>query len=110
MNNGSSLKAPAWCMAAVLIAFTAGCGDGDTIFGAPAGTGTAAGAPPGAGPIAASCTSGALPLGSATSFGVLALTSITNANPTSVVGDVGSPSITVPPSTLVGTLYDGNCS
>jgi len=106
MNNGSSLKAPAWCMAAVLIAFTAGCGDGDTIFGAPA----PGGAVPGVGPIAASCTSGALPLGSASSFAVLGGTALTITNPTSVVGDVGSPSITpaAGPSTLVGTMYDSS--
>jgi hypothetical protein len=83
----------------------------DPIFGGPGSgaSGTAPpGAPPGTGPIAASCTSGALPLASAASFGVLAGTALTITNPTSVVGDVGSPSITpaAGPSTLVGTQYD----
>jgi len=112
MNNGSGLKArTTWCMAAVLATLlAAGCGSGDTIFGSPAGTGTAAGAPPGAGPIAASCASGALPLGSATSFAVLGGTALTITNPTVVVGDVGSPSITpaAGPSTLTGTMYDSS--
>jgi len=45
-------------------------------------------------------------LGSASSFGLLA-TSITNANPTSVTGNVGSgiAGQTVAPSTVVGTDY-----
>ncbi|PKN85649.1 MAG: hypothetical protein CVU51_08475 [Deltaproteobacteria bacterium HGW-Deltaproteobacteria-1] len=61
-------------------------------------------APPPAGSYAA----GALPLGSAASFGVLAGTALTITNPTSVTGNVGSPSITPAsgPSTLVGTMYD----
>jgi hypothetical protein len=96
-------------MAAVFAALMAGCGDGDKIMGAPAPAGSG-GAVPGVGPIAASCTSGALPLGSATSFGVLGGTALTITNPTSVVGDVGSPSITpaAGPSTLVGTMYDSS--
>ncbi|MHB8137860.1 MAG: Ig-like domain-containing protein [Smithellaceae bacterium] len=59
-------------------------------------------------PPAGSCGAGALPLGSAASFGVLAGTALTITNPTSVIGDVGSPSITPAsgPSTLVGTMYD----
>jgi len=59
-------------------------------------------------PPAGSCAAGALPLGSAASFGVLAGTALTITNPTSVIGDVGSPSITPAsgPSTLVGTMYD----
>ena len=57
---------------------------------------------------AGSCESGLLPLGTATDFGVLAGTALTVTNPTSVVGDVGSPSITpaAGPSTIVGTMYD----
>jgi hypothetical protein len=56
----------------------------------------------------AACAAGPLPLGSAATFGVLAGTAFTVANPTSVTGDVGSPSIipAVGPSTLVGTKYD----
>jgi len=59
-------------------------------------------------PPVGSCAAGALPLGSAASFGVLAGTALTITNPTSVTGDVGSPSITPAsgPSTLVGTRYD----
>ena len=55
-----------------------------------------------------SCGAGILPLGSATNFGVLAGTALSITNPTSVTGDVGSPSITPAsgPSTLVGTQYD----
>jgi hypothetical protein len=94
-------------MAAVFTAFTAGCGNGDTIFGAPA-PGGAGGSVPGVGPIAASCNSGALPLGSASSFALLGGSALNITNPTSVVGDVGSPSITPASgvSTLVGTQYD----
>lgn len=58
---------------------------------------------------AASCFGpGPLDLGSAASFGVLAGTAFTVTNPTSVTGDVGSPSITpaAGPSTLVGTMFD----
>jgi hypothetical protein len=59
-------------------------------------------------PITESCAAGNLPLGSAATFGVLAGTVFTVANPTSVTGDVGSPSIipAVGPSTLIGTKYD----
>lgn len=99
MNElGGTFEARTWFMAAVLAALLAGCGSRDEIFGT-SGTG--------GGPGAGSCAAGNLPLGSAASFGVLAGTALTNANPTSVTGDVGSPSITVPPSTLIGTLYDG---
>jgi hypothetical protein len=51
-----------------------------------------------------------LPLGTAASFGVLGGTALTITNPTSVTGDVGSPTITpaVGPSTLVGTLFDSS--
>jgi hypothetical protein len=58
---------------------------------------------------AASCAGpGPLDLGTAANYGVLAGTSLTLTNPTSVTGDVGSPSITpaVGPSTLVGTMRD----
>jgi hypothetical protein len=57
----------------------------------------------------ASCAGpGPLYLGTAANFGVLAGTALTITNPTSVTGDVGSPSITpaVGPDTLVGTKYD----
>jgi hypothetical protein len=49
-----------------------------------------------------------LDLKSATKFGVLAGAALSLTNPTSVTGDVGSPSITPAsgPSTLVGTKYD----
>jgi hypothetical protein len=57
----------------------------------------------------ASCAGpGPLDLGTAANFGVLAGTALDLTNPTSVTGDVGSPSITpaAGPSTLVGTMYD----
>jgi hypothetical protein len=49
-----------------------------------------------------------LDLASATNFGVLAGAALSLTNPTSVTGNVGSPSITPAsgPSTLVGTKYD----
>jgi hypothetical protein len=58
----------------------------------------------------AACAAGPLPLGSAANFGVLGGTALTITNPTSVTGDVGSPSITpaVGPSTLIGTMYDSS--
>ena len=100
---GGGLRAGSMFMAAVLVAFTAGCGSRDEIFGT-AGAGT------GGGPGAGSCASGNLPLGSAASFGVLGGTALTITNPTSVTGDVGSPTIipAVGPSTLVGTMYDSS--
>lgn len=93
-------KARTWFMAAVLTAFTAGCGSGDEIFGTAGGGGTGAG----------TCAAGNLPLASAASFGVLAGTALTITNPTSVTGNVGSPSITpaAGPSTLNGTMYDSS--
>lgn len=102
---GSGSKAWTWFSAAVLAAFMAGCG-GDEIFGT---TGGAAGGG-GGGPGAGTCAAGNLPLGSAASFGVLAGTALTITNPTSVTGNVGSPSITPAsgPSTLVGTMYDSS--
>jgi hypothetical protein len=60
-------------------------------------------------PAAASCNGpGPLDLGTAAPFAVLAGTAFTLTNPTSVTGDVGSPSITpaTGPSTLVGTQFD----
>jgi hypothetical protein len=59
--------------------------------------------------VAASCTGpGPLDLLTANSFAVLAGTALTVTNPTSITGNVGSPSITpaAGPSTLVGTQYD----
>jgi hypothetical protein len=49
-----------------------------------------------------------LPLGTAAGFGALGGTALTVTNPTSVTGNVGSPTITpaVGPSTLIGTLFD----
>jgi hypothetical protein len=106
---GSASKAGMWFMASLVAGFIAGCGGGGDdgkIFGTGAGVGASNAPGPGAG--AGSCASGALPLGSAASFGVLAGTALTITNPTSVTGDVGSPSITPAggPSTLVGTMYD----
>lgn len=51
-----------------------------------------------------------LALGTAASFGVLGGTALTVTNPTSVTGDVGSPTITpaAGPSTLVGTMFDSS--
>lgn len=51
-----------------------------------------------------------LPLGTAAGFGALGGTALTVTNPTSVTGNVGSPTITpaVGPSTLVGTLFDSS--
>ena len=102
MNEfGGGLKAATMFMAAVLVALTAGCGSRDEIFGVSgAGGGLGAG----------SCAAGNLPLGSAASFGVLGGTALTITNPTSVTGDVGSPTITpaAGPSTLVGTMYDSS--
>lgn len=94
-------KRRTWFMAAILAAFVAGCGSGDDLFGT-------SGAGAGGGPGAGTCAAGNLPLASAASFGVLAGTALTITNPTSVTGDVGSPSITpaAGPSTLVGTMYD----
>lgn len=99
-----------WSMAFLLSVLTAGCGSGNEIFGVPGSTGVVGG--PG-GPVLppASCAGpGPLPLASAASFGVLGGTALTIANPTSVTGDVGSPSITpaAGPSTLVGTMYDSS--
>ena len=110
-------------MALLLVALAAGCGGGggdggrDPILGTGAGStvdpvaalaaaaaaAAAAGLPPPVG-----CAAGALDLGSAVNFGVLAGTALTITNPTSVTGDVGSPSITPAsgPSTLVGTQFD----
>ena len=61
-----------------------------------------------AGPVASCEGPGPLDLGSANSFAVLAGTALSLTNPTSITGDVGSPSITTAagPSTLVGTMYD----
>ena len=104
----------------VLTAFLAGCGGGggrDPILGIP-GSGTASpgvvpvpGAGGGVG-VPGTCAAGNLPLGTAASFGVLAGTALTITNPTSVTGDVGSPSITpaAGPSTLVGTKFDASGS
>lgn len=93
-----------WLIATLVAGLTAGCGSGDDgkIFGGP-GAG-------GGGALVASCASGSLPLGTAASFGVLGGTTLTITNPTSVTGDVGSPSITPAsgPSTLVGTMYDSS--
>lgn len=110
MNRLGRSKAWMWLVAPLAASMVTGCNP-DSIFGGPASgaSGTAPpGAPPGAAPIAEGCASGALPLGSATSFGVLAGTALSLTNPTSVVGDVGSPSITpaAGPSTLVGTMFD----
>ena len=90
-----------WLMAMLLATALAGCGSRDDIFGT-----TGAGGGLGAG----SCASGNLPLGSAGTFGVLGGTALNVTNPTSVIGDVGSPAITpaVGPSTLVGTMYDSS--
>jgi len=106
MNRHGKSKAWMWFVAPLAASLVTGCNP-DSIFGGP-GSGAGASGTAGAGPIAASCASGALPLGSATSFGVLAGTALSLTNPTSVTGDVGSPSITpaVGPSTLVGTLHD----
>jgi hypothetical protein len=62
----------------------------------------------GSGPAPSCSATGPLDLGSAASFGVLAGTALSITNPTTVNGDVGSPSITpaAGPSTLVGTMYD----
>jgi hypothetical protein len=49
--------------------------------------------------------SGTVDLGRATSFSLLAGTTLTNANPTTVSGDVGSPSQSVAPSFVGGTNY-----
>lgn len=61
-------------------------------------------------PVASCGGPGPLPLASAASFGVLGGTALTITNPTSVTGDVGSPTITPAsgPSTLVGTMYDSS--
>ena len=102
MNEyGGGFEARAWFMAAVIAALLAGCGSRDEIFGVAGG---------GGGLGAGSCAAGNLPLGSAASFGVLAGTALTITNPTSITGDVGSPSITpaAGPSTLVGTMYDSS--
>lgn len=112
MDRYGKSKAWMWFVAPLAAGLVAGCNP-DPIFGGPGSgaSGTAPpGAPPGVGPIAASCASGALPLGSAASFGVLGGTALTITNPTSVTGDVGSPSITPAsgPSTLVGTMYDSS--
>jgi hypothetical protein len=95
-----------WFTALLLCAFVAGCGSRDEILGNAAAPGGPASG--GGGPGAGTCAAGNLPLGSAASFGVLAGTALTITNPTSVTGDVGSPSITpaAGPSTLVGTLHD----
>ena len=104
-KHGSGSKAWMGCTAALLAAFMAGCGGGDEIFGTSGGSGGALG-----GSAAGSCASGNLPLGSAAGFGVLGGTALTITNPTSVTGNVGSPSITpaAGPSTLVGTMYDSS--
>lgn len=59
-------------------------------------------------PVAACGGTGPLDLLSANNFAVLAGTALTVTNPTSITGNVGSPSITpaAGPSTLVGTKYD----
>src|SRR3989337_1820373 len=103
MNRYGRSKAWMLFVAPLAASMVTGCNP-DPIFGGP-GSGGA-----GSGPIATSCTSGALPLGSAASFGVLGGTALTITNPTSVTGDVGSPSITPAsgPSTLVGTMYDSS--
>jgi hypothetical protein len=101
MNEfGGGLKTGTMIMAAVLVAFTAGCGSRDEIFGISGAGGLGAG----------SCTVGNLPLASAAGFGVLGGTALTITNPTSVTGNVGSPTITpaAGPSTLVGTMYDSS--
>lgn len=100
-NTWSESKTRACVVAAVCAAVLAGCGSRDEVFGT-----SGAGGSLGAG----SCAAGNLPLGSAASFGVLAGTALTITNPTSVTGDVGSPSITpaAGPSTLVGTMYDSS--
>ena len=109
-----------WFIALSLTVLVTGCGGGgggkEPILGAdvavavvPPGSVAGAGINDGGmGP--GSCATGNLPLGSAASFGVLGGTALTITNPTSVTGDVGSPSITpaVGPSTLVGTMYDSS--
>jgi hypothetical protein len=59
-------------------------------------------------PVASCAGPGPLDLGTANSFAVLAGTALSLTNPTSITGNVGSPSITpaAGPSTLVGTQYD----
>jgi len=96
-----------WFMASLVAGAMAGCGSGGDdgkIFGT--GVGNSGGV--GGALAAGTCASGSLPLASAANFGVLAGTALTLTNPTSVTGDVGSPSITpaVGPSTLVGTMFD----
>jgi hypothetical protein len=69
------------------------------------GVGTCAPTPPPTG-----CTTGDLSLGSAASFAVLGGSALTITNPTSITGDIGSPTITpaVGPDTLIGTMYDSS--
>jgi len=109
MDRYGKSKAWMWFVAPLAAGLVTGCNP-DPIFGGPGSGASGGGAGSGAGPIAASCASGALPLGSATSFGVLGGTALSITNPTSVTGDVGSPSITPAsgPSTLVGTMYDSS--
>ena len=89
----------------VAVAFLAGCGSEDEVLGGRGGSGGGVGGGPGA---VASCAVGNLPLGTAATYAVLAGTALTVTNPTSVTGDVGSPSITPAggPIPLTGTLHD----
>jgi len=78
MNEfGGGLKARTWFMAALLVAFTAGCGSRDEIFG------TTGGGPGPAGPAPA--------LGAASGYGIAATAGVTNtptAPNTTINGDV----------------------
>jgi hypothetical protein len=98
-----------WFTVSLMAGLMAGCGGGGDdgkIFGTGAGVGSSGSTSGGL--AAGTCASGSLPLGTAASFGVLGGTTLSITNPTSVTGDVGSPSITPAggPSTLVGTMYD----
>jgi hypothetical protein len=112
-KNGIGSNAWMWITAAVVAGVMAGCGSGGDdgkIFGEGAGAGGAGVSLATGGAAPGSCAVGNLPLGSATGFGVLAGTALTITNPTSVTGDVGSPTITPAsgPSTLIGTMYDSS--
>jgi hypothetical protein len=83
---GGGLKAWTWFMAAVLVAFMAGCGGRDEIFGTTGGPGSApvgSGDPGPAGPAPA--------LGSASGYGIAATAGVTNTGTlpnTTINGDV----------------------
>src|SRR3954468_3797835 len=98
MKHGSGLRARTLLVAAILTAFSAGCGSGDDgkIFGEPGGSGTGNPGPAGAGPN----------LGAAAAFGIAATTGVTN-TPTVPLSHINGNVILDPGATCNAVALDG---